>query len=518
MRLGVYRWWITGDDSDRQRQRYATLPPRVVKLRFQLVLSLLLKTVQVLSKRAFIVTSLITSYVGGINTTYVLKTSRLSEMKYGLNLLQADDKQDMEISETDVQITNRPIDFISVYIKEENDECETEFNDVEIIAAAQHFCSIEIKETKGYDKNYKQREFNIDNDSNWENRKNIESPNSNTDAMQSSEACNIGSILTDSICLDTLDSDTTNDQIKKQINQSSEVFESQSEDTETNYNISTVATSNQFLESLSLDIKKENKQSSHKSDSDGIYMTEWLCDVNGETNLRLKVLKNDKQEVQIPTDIEATITPIAICKDQTLDHSGNLTKEETKKYNTTKKRTKLKSSTLNDYEERLRKKAECMREKRRKLYENESEEQRVQRLAREAAKRREMRMYYETPEQRRKRLDAEAARKRQYRLYNETPDDRRKRLDREAERRRMKRLSLYASESPEQRRERLNRESAKRREARLNQYAKETEEERKERLRKDALRAREIRFTRSAVETEEERRRSWNSIITDLPN
>lgn len=413
----------------------------------------------------------------------------------------------MEISETDVRITNRPIDFISVYVKEENDECETEFNDVEIIAAAQHFCSIEIKETKGYDKNYKQREFNIDNDSNWENKKNIESSNSNTDAMQSSEACNIGSILTDSICLDTLDSDTTNDQIKKQINQSSEVFESQSEETETNYNISTVATSNQFLDSLSLDIKKENKQSSHKSDSDGIYMTEWLCDVNGDTNLRLKVLKNDKQEVQIPTDIEATITPIAICKDQTLDHSGSLTKEETKKYNTAKKRTKLKSSTLNDYEERLRKKAECMREKRRKLYENESEEQRIQRLAREAAKRREMRMYYETPEQRRKRLDAEAARKRQYRLYNETPDDRRKRLDREAERRRIKRLSLYASESPEQRRERLNRESAKRREARLNQYAKETEEERKERLRKDALRAREIRFTRSAVETEEERRR-----------
>lgn len=28
----------TGDDSDRQRQRYVTLPPRVVKLRFQLVL------------------------------------------------------------------------------------------------------------------------------------------------------------------------------------------------------------------------------------------------------------------------------------------------------------------------------------------------------------------------------------------------------------------------------------------------------------------------------------------------
>ncbi|KAL2727285.1 hypothetical protein V1478_007563 [Vespula squamosa] len=73
MRVGVHRWWITGDDSDRQRQRYATLPPRV---------SLLLKTVQVLSKRAFIVTSLITSYIGGINTIYVLKTSRLSGKTY----------------------------------------------------------------------------------------------------------------------------------------------------------------------------------------------------------------------------------------------------------------------------------------------------------------------------------------------------------------------------------------------------------------------------------------------------
>ncbi|KAK2584518.1 hypothetical protein KPH14_006889 [Odynerus spinipes] len=423
------------------------------------------------------------------------------------NLLQADDKQDMEISETDVQITDRPIDFISVYVKEENDEYEAEFNDVEIITAAQHFCSIEIKETKEYDKNYKHKEFNINNDNNLKDRGNIESSNCNSDAMQSNEACNIGSILTDSICLDTLDSDTTNDRIKKQINQSSEVYESRPEEAETSYNISTVATSNQFLESLSLDIKKENKQLDQKSDHNGIYMTEWLCDVNGDANLRLKVLKNDKQEVQIPTDIEATITPIAICKDQALDHNNSLEKEETRKHSTTKKRTKLKSSALSDYEGRLRKKAECMREKRRKLYENESEEQRVQRLAREAAKRREMRMYYETPEQRRKRLDAEAARKRQYRLYNETPDDRRKRLDREAERRRIKRLSLYASESPEQRRERLNRESAKRREARLNQYAKETEEERKERLRKDALRAREIRFTRSAVETEEERRR-----------
>lgn len=266
----------------------------------------------------------------------------------------------------------------------------------------------------------------------------------------------------------------------------------------TNYNISTVTIPNEFLDRLNIDVKKE----------DGIghgtlYATEWLYENNTDIDVRLRILKDPRQYIQVPADTGI----ITLTKQHKVDRlSETLEQEKIKTSRKSKKRVRLKSAVHQDYKERLCIKAKCMRDKRKKLYEQESEEQRLQRLAKEAAKRREVRMYYETPEQRRKRLDAEAARKREYRMYNETPEDRRKRLDHEAERRRIKRLSLYASETPEQRRERLNRESAKRREARLNQYAKETEEERKERLRKDAARAREMRFTRSAIETKEERK------------
>ncbi|XP_043274381.1 vicilin-like seed storage protein At2g18540 [Venturia canescens] len=155
----------------------------------------------------------------------------------------------------------------------------------------------------------------------------------------------------------------------------------------------------------------------------------------------------------------------------------------------------------------LRKEADLMREKSKKLYEGESVEERNESLAKEAVKRRESRTYYETPEKRRKRLDNEAVRKRERRMYNETPDERRKRLDREAKRRRLKRSNTYENETLEERRERLNRESTKRRESRKNQYANETDKERELRLEKDAIRAREMRFTRSAIESNEERRK-----------
>ncbi|KAG7200922.1 hypothetical protein KM043_003283 [Ampulex compressa] len=239
---------------------------------------------------------------------------------------------------------------------------------------------------------------------------------------------------------------------------------------------------------------------------EAVYTTEWMHNINKETNLHLRFSRKKKQKAELCVDLEGTLITTKRQRILIAKSNENVGREAKEGCKSTKPRTRLRSATFQDCRDRLRRKAECMREKRRKLYERESEDQRQQRLAQEAAKRREMRMYYETPEQKRKRLDAEAARKREYRMYSETPEDRRKRLDREAERRRTKRLSLYASETPEQRRERLNKESAKRREARLNQYAKETEEQRRERLRRDALRAREMRFTRSAIETEEERR------------
>lgn len=402
----------------------------------------------------------------------------------------------MEISEGDVQdISNQPTDLISVYIKRENNEPETDLNEVEIVTAAQHFCAIEIKETKNY---------SITNDKIIDEdhcvRSETTESNTTNSTLGNIQSSTITNVLTDPIYLDTLDSDSINIEFQKQPN-TAEVFIRNDEQIQTsNYNISTVTISNELLDGLNLNIKRE-ESTGHGT----LYTAEWLCDSDIDTNVRLRVLKDAKQNIQIPISVGTDIVTITKRRGQLTNARDILEEEKNKVSKKPKKHVRLKSA-VQDYRERLRKKAECMREKRRKLYEQESEEQRLQRLAKEAAKRREMRMYYETPEQRRKRLDAEAARKREYRMYNETPEDRRKRLDREAERRRVKRLSLYASETPEQRRERLNKESAKRREARLNQYAKETEDERKERLRRDALRAREMRFTRSAIETEDERR------------
>ncbi|XP_043792274.1 trichohyalin-like isoform X1 [Apis laboriosa] len=406
----------------------------------------------------------------------------------------------MELIETSVQIRDCSIDFIPVYIKQENDEHETDFNDIEIINAAQNFCAIEIKESKGYTINNNEESI-VNSENCTQNTNNLNNSNSSSNIIRQNESCNINGILNSSVYLQNLDYENINIEIQKPTNQIGDIFIDQNEQIQTsNYNISTVTISSDLL-GLNLNIKKENEL-----DQDTVYNTEWLCNVNNETDIRLKVSKNIKDKIQeVPTNINDTITLLTKHKDQSSENDNNLKIKETKSEKP-KKQLKIRSNSLQDYKEKLRRKAECMREKRKKLYEQETEEQRQQRLAKEAAKRREMRMYYETPEQRRKRLDAEAARKREYRMYNETPEDRRKRLDREAERRRMKRLSLYASETPEQRRERLNRESAKRREARLNQYAKETQEERKERLKRDALRVREMRFTRSAIETEEERK------------
>jgi len=400
----------------------------------------------------------------------------------------------MEISKGDVQIRNRSTDLISTYNKR-NNESKVDFNESEIITSAQHFCAIEIKEAKNYDERTTDKDQSKVNESNTS-----ESTLENIPHIENGAITNI---LTEPIYLDTLDSDSINIEFQKQPN-ATEVFIRNDEQIQTtNYNISTVTISNELLNGLNINIKKEDE------DHSTLYTAEWLCNSsNNDTNIRLRILKDAKQNIQIPVDVDTSdVIVLAKRKCQLTDSKDCLEQEKTKISRRSKKYVRLKSAVhRQDYRDRLKKKAECMREKRKKLYEQESEEQRLQRLAKEAAKRREMRMYYETPEQRRKRLDAEAARKREYRMYNETPEDRRKRLDREAERRRIKRLSLYANETPEQRRERLNRESSKRREARLNQYAKETEEERKERLRRDALRAREIRFTRSAIETEEERK------------
>ena len=402
----------------------------------------------------------------------------------------------MELIETSVQIRDCSIDFIPVYIKQEGGEREADFNDAEIINAAQHFCSIEIKGNKGYGAATDKKESSKDYVQSSSCLNNLDCT---LNAAQENEACAINSVLSGSMYLQNLDYENINIEIQKPTNEISEVFIDQNEQIETaNYSISTVTIPGELL-GLNLNIKKEDEL-----DQETVYTTEWLCNVDNESDLPTNVSgDSSEREVEVPTGIEAAVTPLTKQRDQTVEVVDSLKAKESK---CERSKRQLKIRSLQDYKEKLRRKAECMREKRKRLYEQESEEQRQQRLAKEAAKRREMRMYYETPEQRRKRLDAEAARKREYRMYNETPDDRRKRLDREAERRRIKRLSLYASETPEQRRERLNRESAKRREARLNQYAKETQDERKERLRRDALRVREMRFTRSAIETEEERR------------
>ncbi|XP_033226625.1 stress response protein NST1-like isoform X2 [Belonocnema kinseyi] len=410
----------------------------------------------------------------------------------------------MEVSQADLRIGDRNLDFSTVFIKKEvqikNEILEASSPDVEHLAAeSDSYCSIEIKEHPLQEECEEEHENDNENENENCTRilRNFNSLDPNLNAIQQhNDGSNI--ILADSLYVSPLDSESINGEIQKR-----ESFGS-SDEQQINYNIPTVSIPSEFLESLNLNIKKET------GSSDEAYATEWLCDVD-DPGLKLKISKGIKVErVEIPSDIEATITPVRRRSPRSESFKGNESKiTGTEK---PKRRVRRKSEPRQDYRERLRRKAECMREKRKKLYEEESEEQRQERLAREAAKKREMRMYYETPEQKRKRLDADAARKREYRMYNESPEERRKRQDREAEKRRLKRLSMYANETPEQRRERLNKESAKRREQRLNQYAKETDEERKERLKRDAIRAREMRFTRSAIETEEERRESFEEL------
>lgn len=343
----------------------------------------------------------------------------------------------MEISQADLRIGDNSVDFTSVSVKKEtNEELIDSYDSVKIGKLINNECQEERVTCSRILQNF----TTID-------------PNLN--AIQHNESSTINNLLTETLYVNSLD-ETINSEITKR-------------------------ESTTILDNLNIQIKKET------GNSDETYSTEWLCDVNDDPGIKLKITKSIKIE-----------------KIDDLDGSVNFHSSEVDEQ--PKRKIRQKSVTLPDCRERLRKKAERMRERRKKLYETETANERLERLAKEAAKRREMRMYYETPDQKRKRLDIEAARKREYRMYNETPDERRIRLDREAERRRLKRLNLYANETPEQRRERLNKESAKRREARLNQYAKESVEERKERLKRDAIRAREMRFTRSAIETEEERR------------
>ncbi|XP_051154915.1 uncharacterized protein LOC127277655 isoform X2 [Leptopilina boulardi] len=364
----------------------------------------------------------------------------------------------MEISQTNLTIGDNSVDFSSISIKKEihtNDQQLDRYSSVKIRKTLNNEC---LEETETCPRILQNFTF-LD-------------PNLNA-IQHNNESSTINNILTDPLYVNSINSASISGEITKR-------------DT-TNDNIVTTI-SNDLLESLNIHIKKET------GSSDETYSTEWLCDVNEDPGIKLKITKNIKIE-KIDDD-----------DDDNDDNSANDTDNFDEKTINEQPKRKICSISLSDCRERLRKKAERMRERRKKLYETESPNERIERLAKEAAKRREMRMYYETPDQKRKRLDVEAARKREYRMYNETPDVRRSRLDREAERRRLKRLNLYANESPEKRRERLNKESAKRREARLNQYAKESVDERKERLKRDALRAREMRFTRSAIESEDERR------------
>ncbi|XP_015520901.1 trichohyalin isoform X1 [Neodiprion pinetum] len=394
----------------------------------------------------------------------------------------------MEINQPDVQLDDASLGLISVCVKVEDQESES--NDIDVICEANNLCAIEIKEGHSL---IHELETTICN-----NADDLETLSLTFNALEHNVVRTLANNLPETITLGALHPDIINEEIQRRMSQATEVFIDNDDRLQTiPYSVP------DFLDGLSLNVKREGN---------GIYSSEWLCidqEDTSSTELELRVSKGEKDRSEEPLDVEAETAPATKRKGRTRvlneRYRGNV-QGKVNSSEKVKRRLRRKGKPRQDYRERLRRKAECMREKRRKLYEEETEEERLQRLAKEAAKRREMRMYYETPEQRRKRLDAEAARKREYRMYNETPEERRKRLDREAERRRIKRLTLYANETAEQRRERLNRESAKRREARLNQYSKESEDQRRERLRKDALRAREMRFTRSAIETEEERR------------
>lgn len=359
----------------------------------------------------------------------------------------------MEITQADLRIGDYTSEFINAsYKHEKNEDPESELNVLYTIGIKEENC------------------FNGERNYNYiANVSDIQEPNLNSIQHETSTSSNI---LTESAYLDSPASVLLDEESTRTDNPADVYSRCDDRTHTTSYNISTVVITSDILDELSFSIKRESIDSKKPEQS-----------------------RDESKASSRKTIIEARRASIEDFEEKERRGSIKL-----------RRRRFRRVGLRNEYRERLRRKAECMREKRKKLYEEESQAERLQRLAREAAKRREMRMYYETPDQRRKRLDAEAARKREYRMYNETPDERRKRLDREAERRRVKRLTMYASETPEQRRERLNKESAKRREARLNQYAKETEDQRQERLRKDALRAREMRFTRSAIETEEERR------------
>ncbi|XP_020710817.2 vicilin-like seed storage protein At2g18540 isoform X2 [Athalia rosae] len=417
----------------------------------------------------------------------------------------------MEINQPDLQLDYVSTGVISIYVKNEHQESES--SDIEINGEANNFCAIELKEGNSL---IQELQESIENSPDDLETLSLTCLN----ALEHNVSHNLNNnniSLSEPITLGALHPDIINEEIQRRMSQATEVFIDNDSQVQTISYVPTVDVATDFLAGLSLNEKREDGQR-----YGDIYHSEWLVGSEEEasnTDIESQIIKSDKQQIEAPLGLEDSVHFSTKRKGKTRVLNKRLSNTERKaiqiEVNSSEKLRKIlrrKGKPRQDYRERLRRKAECMREKRRKLYEQETDEERLQRLAKEAAKRREMRMYYETPEQRRKRLDAEAARKREYRMYNETPEERRKRLDREAERRRIKRLTLYANETAEQRRERLNKESAKRREARLNQYSKETEDQRRERLRKDALRAREMRFTRSAIETEEERRQSFEEL------
>lgn len=401
----------------------------------------------------------------------------------------------MEINHPDVRLEDASPCRVSIHVKLENQESES--SDADAVNEANNFCTIELKEGQTL---IQELETSIGTAAD-----DLDALGFTFNTLEHSVTHNLVNNVSEPITLGALHPDIINDEIQRRMSQATEVFIDNDDRIQTiPYNAP------DFLDGLSLNVKKETNQ----RNGGNIYSTEWLCPGKEENNgaeSEFKICKGDnKSKADVLPDVEICTKRKGRTRVLNASERYRNVGVQIKAGNGSEKLARILrrkgGKPRQDYRERLRRKAECMREKRRKLYEEETEEERLERLAKEAAKRREMRMYYETPEQRRKRLDAEAARKREYRMYNETPEERRKRLDREAERRRIKRLTLYSNETAEQRRERLNRESAKRREARLNQYSKETEEQRRERLRKDALRAREMRFTRSAIETEEERR------------
>ena len=266
----------------------------------------------------------------------------------------------MELIETSVQIRDCSIDFIPVYIKQEGGERETDFNDVEIINAAQHFCSIEIKGNKGYSAATDKKELSTNNKDYIQNSNCLSNLDCTLNVAQENEACTINSVLSGSMYLQNLDYENINIEIRKPTNEISEVFIDQNEQIETaNYSISTVTIPGELL-GLNLNIKKEDEL-----DQEAVYTTEWLCNVDNESDLPTSVPRDsNEKEVEVPTDIEATITPLTKRRDQTVEVVDNLKAKEGK---SERSKRQLKIKSLQDYKEKLRRKAECMREKRKKV-------------------------------------------------------------------------------------------------------------------------------------------------------